>query len=404
MRSIGVLLVISLIICGCATNPATPSTVDEEAVTDLRVSNTNSQTGNHRLWGEWEIHIDATHTHAEAIPIRSGRFHLNTLKFLEETCTDCLQILGIHKNGDGTTDLMVRLTHPFPGLPQFTGFDVKGIIMFEGSYDVPFAYAVWPFGERQDPSYFHISAGFAGDPEVLNPDGYSVLWSPWWPSGSDMEIFNYRQGKYSNGTPTANINAFLNFYTDEERHMFRNDGSVVRIYNIWLPPGPVVAGYAVDACWEPPDVTPVTDPLNDFPVSANQSEPYHFRFVLNNDEVIKEDCCLGSDWLDCSRCRYEYADWYGESPRHGAVALPYWYNSWTDQWAMCTSSNMEYCMQSPPESYQWLFGSGTEALITGRFGDGEYRGVAVIGYNDWQHGTGFTQVAYTVFPFTIDLE
>ena len=89
-------------------------------------------------------------------------------------------------------------------------------------------------------------------------------------TGSDKPIYNYSPGKYSNGTPRANINGYLNFYT-ENRHMFSCNKSVTRVYHIWLPPGqPVVAGYAVDACWEPATVTPVKDPIADFPVSANQ--------------------------------------------------------------------------------------------------------------------------------------
>jgi hypothetical protein len=50
-----------------------------------------------------------------------------------------------------------------------------------------------------------------------------------------------------------------------------------------------VAGYAVEACWEPPTITPVTNPIEDFPPSANQPEPYVWKVALTEGEVI-EDC------------------------------------------------------------------------------------------------------------------
>ena len=74
------------------------------------------------------------------IPEREGRFHLNALKFLESYCTDCLKIMGIKNNGDGTIDLTVQITHPFKGHPEYTGLDVKGIIMFNGSHALDTSY------------------------------------------------------------------------------------------------------------------------------------------------------------------------------------------------------------------------------------------------------------------------
>jgi len=84
------------------------------------------------------FYFSEDHNSVEAVPKRQARFHLNSLKFLESYCTDCLQITQIKNNGDGTIDLTVRIDHPFNGFPQYTGFDVKGIIMFNGSYEYPF--------------------------------------------------------------------------------------------------------------------------------------------------------------------------------------------------------------------------------------------------------------------------
>jgi hypothetical protein len=386
MRSIGVLFIITLIICGCAGNPAIPPVNDQADIPDLQLSGVNSQAGNHRLWGEWEILIDADHTHAEAIPIRSGRFHLNALKFLEEYCTDCLKILGLHKNGDGTIDMMVQITHPFDNHPEYTGFDVKGIIMFDGSWENEGYKYYLPY-----PEPFRISWRKLGDPQVLNADGFTIRWSPWYDSGMSQPIFNYWEGRFANGTPTANVNAYKNFYTDEDRHMFRVNHSVVQTYRIALPPGPVVAGYAVEACWEPPTTTPVTNPAEDFPLTANQPEPYEFYFNLYNGEVIDVPHCCGDAW-DPSDTYMVVKQWYqpNSEPEFFALFADY-YHSRSGEWPPCGD-----------EWPNWYCANGFNA---DNFADGDYIGVVV---NYWA-GVGsewpFTEeIAYTVFEFTIDLE
>jgi len=384
MRSIGTLIAIALIVCGCAGNPTIPS-IDDGSSEDLLVAGMSSQDGNHRLWGEWKILIDADHTHAEAIPIRSGRFHLNALKFLEEYCTDCLKILGLHNNGDGTIDMMVQITHPFDNHPEYTGFDVKGIIMFNGSWENEGYKYYLPY-----PEPFRISWRKLGDPQVLNADGFTIRWSPWYDSGMSQPIFNYWEGRFARGTPTANVNAYKNFYTDEDRHMFRVNHSVTRTYRIALPSGPVVAGYAVEACWEPPTTTPVTNPAEDFPLTANQPEPYEFYYNLNNGEVIDHPDCCGDSW----------------DPSEGYMVVREWIEEpWCECFAIFTdyyrrrSGEMGLCGDEWPD---WYCGPGVNAEI---HPDGDYIGVAI----NWGAGIGdewpYTEdTAYTVFEFTIDLE
>lgn len=215
-------------------------------------------------------------------------------------------------------------------------------------------------------------------------------------SDSTRPIFNYWKGKYSYGTPTANLNAFLNFYTDKERHMFRVDGEVERTYKIYLPPGQLTAGYAVDACWDAPTKTPVTDPLNDFPISANQPEPYFYRYVVNNDKPIDFKPCCGAP-QDCSELRHEIGKWYGVINDAATIS----FQDYPD-WKIKTDSNMEMCEQTTPEGIYWM--SPTLRFVTNYFPeDGNYRGVAVtIGYKD-HHGIPI-DIAYTVFDFTIDLQ
>jgi len=374
MRYILIFAVCGMMVLGCGHGA--PVVPDETCPQDLSAcqSGTNDE-GPYRLWGEWDLYISADHERVEAVPKRTARFHLNALKFLEETCRDCLQILSVRNNYDGTIDLTIRITHPFNGFPQYTGFDVKGIIMFDGSYEYPI-----PSLDTRIPvdgDFFRVSWKEYGDPEILNPDGYTFRWNPEWDEGSSRPILNYWPGRWSNGTPTAHINAFLNFYSHEERHMFAHDRSVTRTYHIWLPPEPIVAGYAVEACWEPPTVTPVTDPLTDFPVTANQPEPYLFEVIINDGMPVTQcdGCCIGFIPLQCDISRFHFKEWtenewgeillYRVPPLDGGEGYP------EQIWMPCS------------EYESWHTGAGIASICS--YGNGIHRFLFLMcrhGFND----------------------
>jgi len=343
----------------------------------------------YRLLGEWTFFISADRDRVDVVPRRDMHFHLNALRFLEEYCKNCLQITGIKNNGDSTIDLTVRITHPFKGFPQYTGFDVKGIIMFNGSWEHEgyLRYPPWP-----EP--FRVSWRKLGDPQVLNPDGYTLRWSPWYDSGRPEPIFNYWPGRYARGAPSANVNAYLNFYTDENRHMFRDDGVVTRTYHVWLPPGePVVAAYAVEACWEPPINTPVTDPASDFPSTANQEDAYEFYYILNNGQPITDPDCCGGDPGDPGT---GYIVWKNWTP----VTYPYGY-----VFAYYTEHSNENGWHWPPCGDEWpdQYCAG-DIFQADHFPDGDFIGVAIGRQETLYPSPQVKEGAYTVFEFTIDLE
>jgi hypothetical protein len=336
----------------------------------------------HRLWGEWTFYFNGAHDKVEAVPRRHGSFHLNALKFLEDYhLKNYLKIVGVKNNGDGTIDLTVSITHPFYGHPEFTGFDVKGIIMFNGSYEYP--NTEWSRNELPKP-YFLVSWRLLGDPELLNADGYTPRWSPSWDSGSDKPIFNYWEGRFATGVPTADLNAFLNFYSHEERHMFGCYATVERTYTIWLPPGPVVAGYAVEACWEPPTVTPVTNPLEDFPLTANQPEAYCLEWVINEGEVITEcETCCG--WLEeCTEYRVKVLQWGGWTSDRFEICFP---------WGVHCHGGIWYCQLPPMEDWYWV-GCSLPGCAAG---NGTTRLVGINWwYDGWYHDHAFVVADFTV--------
>ena len=354
MRNALLVVILAATVVGCAhpdQNPTVPSTGSDLGAHASRLHSeltgpsglAESQGGPFRLLGEYTFFISAERDRVDVVPRRDMHFHLNALKFLEEYCTDCLQITGIKNNGDGTIDLTVRITHPFKGFPQYTGFDVKGIIMFQGSHELK-SYKKYP----PYPQNLRLSWRRMGDPELLNADGFSYRWSPWYDSGLPQPIFNYWEGRFAKGTPTANINGYLNFYSHEERHMFAHSASVSRTYHIWLPPGLIVAGYAVEACWEPPINTPVTNPIEDFPITANQPEAYRFKIVINDGNPVTDPkCCNTIPPSTVHEARAEIYTWY-LPPEH--IPGNYYIGTWADeevQWCHqgCTTGDCE----EPPE-------------------------------------------------------
>ncbi len=390
MRSITLFLLLGVaatVMIGCAANPAAPDMRGEVAGSGIPGSSdglpftrlAEVHDGPYRLWGEWTLEFSAEHDSVEVIPQRNMHFHLNTLKFLEQYCSNCLKVISLKNNHDGTVDLTVRVTHPFRDHLEYTAFDVKGIMMFSGSYEYCNRSTKLPL-----PSPVYVSWAELGDPEVLNADGYTPRWSPNWDSGSNLPIFRYWPGRFSFGSPNADINAYLDFYTEEERHAFLPNRYVDRTYHISLPPGkPVAAGYAVEACWEPPTVSPVTDPINDFPSSANQPEPYYFRFVINNGEVITDcDECCGSI---CAEQYMEIWEW-GEDDSNKAI--------W--EYYDCSGGIGFPLMECDPlEEHRFA----CHAVDSCHLGNGKHRIVAYCMVTEWNQ---YFDIAYTISDFQVN--
>jgi hypothetical protein len=155
----------------------------------------------------------------------------------------------------------VTLTHPFPGLLKYTGFDVRGIFISQAD-------------KKFDTVGKEIAWGDAV-PRLLNYDGYTNLFNPekFAPSPKEPPMFRYIPGKKaSGGNLTATLNPFVAYKKDAPRRMFEAGGSETKTVVIKAPKGPLHFGYAVDASWYP--VQNVIDPVNDFPLSANCLEAY----------------------------------------------------------------------------------------------------------------------------------
>jgi hypothetical protein len=128
-------LFLILLLAGCtAGNPVTPET---NQPTVPSKPETVIQPDNRVSWGEWTWFIPETHDRVDIAPVRSTSAHMNVLKLIETECDDCLKITDVTNNGDSTIDVTVRLKHPRPTQPQYTGFDVKGILIFNTKPEWP---------------------------------------------------------------------------------------------------------------------------------------------------------------------------------------------------------------------------------------------------------------------------
>ena len=354
MRTQILICLAAILLLGCSNNPVSPGMSDDPSIAGGDFQTTSGREISfhdpHKLWAGGKMYFDADHETVELVPFRFAGIHLNVLKFFEEMCNDCVLITGATSNGDGTINLSIEVTHPFPGHPELTVFDPKLILMFQGSHAIPKTLKKMPLY----PQDYILSWRLMGDPEILNPDGFTYRWSPWYDSGYPNPIFNYWEGKYSfGGVPTANMNGYLNYYSNENRHMLESGKSVEHTYHLSLPSGPVTAGYALDVCWEPPDVMPVLDPADDFPITANQPELFRFEVVFNDDLPITDWYCCGVADHTIHEARAELDLWYQLPDAYDARMVGVW-NEYVDIWK-AGSATFE-CDSPDPEHIRCIGG------------------------------------------------
>lgn len=243
---------------------------------------------NRWVWGNWTIYVPADQSYAEAIPVRTTEMHYNVKTLLENSpCSSCLWVSKFLNNGDGTISIDISIRHPYPGNNYFTGFDVRGIFYSSAHYFIEN-----PENPTEDLRYFPSLQ--AGDPQVLNPDGYTQAFHPFKYDPSKPPIIRYQSGGKLGGTFDKDDQEeqygeaywpYICYYSSDIRRHFAVSATITRIYHIALPPGPWEFGYSVDACWAPPTNVPVYDIEKDFPWQANTLNPYDIQAFISGPLV-----------------------------------------------------------------------------------------------------------------------
>ncbi len=242
-------------------------------------------------WGTYQLEIARDGSSYSIVPQRYGSgswgLHLNVVKMLEvDPCTDCLNLSNIHVLPGGDLSVDISITHPYDNA-AYTGFDVRGIIMFPASQYYPDNELRALIGKEPYVGWiYRYSSEDKGDAVLVNSDGFTGIWAPdltsskgstgWYELEEGYPIFEYFPGKYSTGDNLGTLNGFKHFYSNENRHMFEYGETVTRTYVIRPPvTGPILASYAIYAHWAPP-VNDDGDPATDFGPDANSPMPYEF--------------------------------------------------------------------------------------------------------------------------------
>jgi len=293
------LIALPVIFGGCsgnnAGNPVTAAVTEKGTLA----------AGNHYTWGLWQFTADPAAGTLDVIPLRAGNFHLNALPFLEPPVLVNLTLESLEFNGN-IIDADIGLRHPFLGLTEFTGFDVCGVFIANGS--------VTGFDDPE------LCMAGDGDTRLLNPDGYTRWWNPAeFPHGNNM--FSYKDGLLGTSDSVVGYNSTLNaykYYCDDlelndpldnvtlaKRGMFSAGKKNVRHYTIDMGAG-LIFNYAVDACWEfPTGPAPWMAP-DDFAPDANRPEAWRIKVTEVSNSLWNDGSGLGGDLL----LSVDVYDWY----------------------------------------------------------------------------------------------
>ncbi len=234
------------------------------------------------LWGIWRVTIDPETLEVEVMPVRGAQFTCNVTRFLQPPSSPVhmlsFTILAGSIPSTGYFEVNVGLRHPFPSLPFYCGFDVRGILIANATLHA-----------LGDPGLVYASPS---ETHILNADGWTRWWNPT-EFTSFETIFGYAKGKLAPPVfPTATLNGYKyfadGFDSDSDlsdldpatRGTFSVTGGVnSRLYKIQFgQPGGSTDfnfNYAIDASWDPPDPAYAPAyPIEAFPLEANCQEAY----------------------------------------------------------------------------------------------------------------------------------
>jgi len=278
-----VILGFMLLILGCGKGNGI--TLDDAGVTPSLNAEPGAGSGSqHMLWGYWEGYIPEAHDSLELVPVRGSSIHLNARRFLEYApCTDCLTLENIYINhADETLTASIQLRHPFPGLDKFTGFNVRAVVITDGS--------------REFPGLGQVVPDYTlGDFTLMEPDGYTALWSTVaYPEGSGVfPILEYSRGNLASpGEFSGTVNPYIDYATGG-RMTFPAGEAMTKEFLFKMSAGAIRFGYAIDGSWEAPLVDPPVVVEQDFPMSANCMEPIFQDFGIDPEFPLYDKVGFG---------------------------------------------------------------------------------------------------------------
>ena len=284
-----IVIAVLLFALGCSGSSPVTQVVPE-------LSKDVAHQSSHYTWGLWQFVADPEAQTLDVMQLRQGNFHLNALPFLEPPPLLNLTLETLEFNGDIiTADIGFR--HPFLGLTEFTGYDVAGILITNGS--------ITGFDDSD------LRMAGEGDTRLLNPDGYSRWWNPTEFPLNPGTIFGYTDGLLGAPDSFADYNSTLNgykYFTDDldpgdpvsavdpaSRGIFSAGQKNVRTFEIQLGIDGLIFNYAVDASWMFPDGDPPWTAPDDFLPGANRPEPWRLSITETENTLWNDDIDSGGD-------------------------------------------------------------------------------------------------------------
>ncbi len=215
--------------------------------------------------------------------------HLNALPFLEPPALVFLSLETLQFNGD-IIEADIGLRHPFLGLTEFTGFDVCGVLISNGSIS------------GFDDSALVMAGG--DDTYLMNPDGLTRWWNPL-EFPQDGTMFAYKDGllgaPYSVGGFNSTLNGYKFFCDDlddpdapvgsldpSDRCVFSAGQKNIRHYTIHMGSDGLIFNYAVDASWVFPQGDPPYQAPDDFPPAANRPEAWNIMVTEISNTMFND--------------------------------------------------------------------------------------------------------------------
>ena len=294
-----VFMILLFLTLGCNSGNGSPTLPDDSSSQDFLAPGIGQGAefngSGQVLWGIWGVCIDKLTGEIELVRQRSATFTGNVTHFLSPPFSPMelisFQILPGSDLPSGYINIGVAITHPFPGLNQFRGFDVRTIFMADGTKV-----------SDHDPAIIYPDSE-NNEAYMLNADGYTR----WWNSTEftdPLPLLSYKPA--NTGTqqyPTSTLNPYKYFADDltetddvavlppENRGVFSPGGSnLTRNFQIQFP---VIGGspsfkfnLAVAASWQGPDPSGAPDyPIDSFPPGAQCSEAYHVRLDTSGSDI-----------------------------------------------------------------------------------------------------------------------
>jgi len=256
--------------CSGGENPSSPDSVGKMPLAPDR-----ARSGQTHLWGYYDVYVDIAGQTATAVPNRGAMFTANVVNFINSKPAG----LSFHINSTPSgpdyvdVDIDVSITHPFPGLQQYNGYDVRGVFMGDGSRDLQYNGDLVCAVKGTDQSMLPDEVdGYGG------PDGYTRWYNKPEFSTGGMPLFQYTPGKMA--SPGFSGSATLNpyrYFADgldvnedlwswllghaDQHGLFSSGATNTRNYYLRFPTSKGVKyGYAIIATWS--GVDPDQHPSN----------------------------------------------------------------------------------------------------------------------------------------------